>query len=110
VDHGHRILHGDDLFAPAGHIAIGAAQRGQYQCRVPMDQMAAVELGRNLHGECTGAQRRLGHRGVWGGGGEVAAHADEHRRAAVTHCSDGVDGVEPVAARAGDAEVRIQRC
>ena len=70
--------------------------------------MAAIELGGHLNGQCAVAQRRLGHRGVRCRGGEVAAHAEEHRRLPVPHRADRVDRVVSVPARDGDAEPGIE--
>ena len=61
-------------------------------------EVAAVELGRDLHRKRATAQGGLGDRGVGGGGDEVAAHAEENLCAAVAHRADGLDGVVAVLA------------
>ena len=93
MHHRHRILHRHQLFAAGLDVAVGAAQRRQDQRGLPVYQVAAVELRRDLHRQRATAQRGLGDLGVGRGGDEVAAHADEHLGSAVAHGADRVDGV-----------------
>ena len=73
----HRVLDGDPLRATAGEVLLAAAERREDQ-RVPaVDDVRAVELGRDVHGEVGVAHRLLGDVGVGHGGDEVAAHREE---------------------------------
>ena len=109
VHHRHRILYRDNLLDAVVDVAVGAAQGRQDERGAAVHEMAAVELGGDLHRERAGAQRSLGDLGVGGGRGEIATHADEHRRPPVAHGPDRLDGVVAVLARAGDPEPGVQR-
>ena len=64
VHRAHRVLDGDPLLAAAAPVAVGAAE-GRQDDRAPTgDDVRAVQLGRDLHGEVGAAQRRLDDRGV----------------------------------------------
>src|SRR3546814_5072307 len=73
-----------------------------------MHQVAAVELGGHVHGQLAVAQRAMRGLGVGRGGGEVAAHREEHLAAAVEHRLDRADGVEAVFAWRIEAEYLLQ--
>src|SRR3546814_13416589 len=66
--------------------------------------MAAVELGGYVHGQVAVAQRAMRGLGIGRGGGEIAAHREEHLAAPVQHRLDRTNGVEAVLARRLEAE------
>ena len=69
-----------------------------------VDQVAAVELGRHMYGQLAIAQRGVGRVGIRRGGGEIAAHREEHLAAAIAHRLDRADHVHAVFARRLEAE------
>ena len=109
VHHRHRVLDGDQLFARGPHVAIGAPERRQDQRGAAVDDVTAVEFGRDLHRELATAQCGLGHFGIGVAAAKFSAHSDEHLRVAVTHRPDRIDGVVAMLAGSGDAEARVQR-
>src|SRR3546814_4017336 len=70
--------------------------------------MAAVELGGYVHGQVAVAQRAMRGLGIGRGGGEIAAHREEHLAAPVQHRFDRTNGVEAVLARRLEAEYLLQ--
>ncbi|SLE93600.1 Uncharacterised protein [Mycobacteroides abscessus subsp. massiliense] len=108
MHHRHRILNGNKLFTRLLDVFVGASEGGQDECGATVHQVAAVELGGDLHGQGAVAQRGLGDGGVGRRGGEVAAHPDEDTDLAVPHGPDRVDSVEAVLAGRGDSELGIQ--
>src|SRR3546814_10677238 len=70
--------------------------------------MAAVELGGHVHGQVAVAQRAMRGPGIGRGGGEIAAHREEHLAAPVQHRFDRTNGVEAVLARRLEAEYLLQ--
>lgn len=79
---------------PSLHVDLGAAKAGQDQRIAAMHEVAAVELGRHVHGQLAVAQRRVGGVGIGRGGGEVAAHREEHLALAIAHRLDRADHVQ----------------
>src|SRR3546814_20299752 len=78
--HAHRILDGHRLRPDFLHVDLGAAQARQDQRLAPVHEMAAVELGGYVHGQVAVAQRAMRGLGIGRGGGEIAAHREEHLR------------------------------
>jgi hypothetical protein len=78
VHHAEGILHRDLLVAGALDIELGSAEAGQDQRRLAHLQMAAVELGADLHIEQRLLHGPVGEVGVGGRCGQIAAQADEH--------------------------------
>ena len=93
------------LCAPVACTSISVAEAGQHQRLAPVDDVAAVELGGHVHGECALLQATPGGRRVGRGGGEVAAHGDEDFHLPGQHGLDGADGVEPMRTRRLEAEL-----
>ncbi len=109
VHRGHRVLDRHPLLSAPGAVLLAAAERGEDQRGAAVDDVRAVELGRDVDGELGLAHRLLGDVGVGDRGDEVAAHREEHLGPAVLQGLDGVDGVEAVLARRLEAELVAQR-
>ncbi|MNO80052.1 hypothetical protein D3C76_712440 [compost metagenome] len=78
VHHAESVFHGDLLDAGALPVELGATETGQDQ-RIPgHHQVAAVELGADLHVQLAVAQRLIGEVGVRRGRRQVAPKADDH--------------------------------
>ena len=77
-------------------VDVRAPQTWQDQRLAAVHQVAAVELGTDLHGQCALLQGRVALWAVWRGLGEVAAQADKHLAVASEH---GIDGLHCVVAR-----------
>ena len=80
---------------------LGAAEAGQDQRLLAGDQVGAIELGRDLHGQ-PAARDRLGRCSACRASRdeEVAAQPDEDLHLALVHRLDRLDGVEAVLRRA----------
>ena len=85
MHHRHRILDGDRLRSCRLDVDFGAPEARQDQRRAAMDQMAAVELRRDVDGQVQIAQRRLRRLPIGNGGGEIAAHREKHLHLAPDH-------------------------
>ncbi|MNZ44280.1 hypothetical protein D3C78_619100 [compost metagenome] len=108
VDHAESVFHGHALRPFGLHVDVGAAQARQDQRLTAGDQMAAVELGGDVHGEVALAQRSVGTRRVGGGLGEVAAQGDKHFRAPLLHRADRHHGVVAMLTRRLEGEAFFQ--
>ncbi|MNN27892.1 hypothetical protein D3C81_1414430 [compost metagenome] len=109
MHHAERVLHRHRLRAAGLAIDVGTTEAGQDQRLPAGDQMAAVELGADLHGQRAALQRLVGARGIRGGLGEVATQADEHLHLAGEHGVDCRHRVVPRRARHGEGEALLQR-
>lgn len=78
VHHAEGVLHRDLLVAAALDIELGATETGQDQRRLAHLQVAAVELGADLHVELGLFHRPVGEVGVGRRCRQVATQADEH--------------------------------
>ncbi len=78
VHHAEGVLHRDLLVARALDIELGATEAGQDQRRLAHQQMAAVELGADLHVELGLFHRPVGEVGVGRRCRQVATQADEY--------------------------------
>ncbi len=78
VHHAEGVLHRDLLVAAALDIELGTAEAGQDQRSLAHLQMAAVELGADLHVELGLFHRPVGEVGIGRRCCQVAAQADEH--------------------------------
>ncbi len=85
VHHAEGVFHRDRLRAIGLDVDVGTAQAWQDQRVFTVHQVAAVELGADLHGQVAITQRFEGSRTVWRGLGEVAAQADKYFGAAFEH-------------------------
>ena len=90
VDDTHGIFYTDKLLAALLNIDIGAPQAGQDERLFAMDEMAAVEFGRNMDGQAALFQRLGGVFRVGSGREEVAAHGEKDFGLALVHRLDGV--------------------
>ena len=104
VHHAEAVFHGDGLLAALLHVHLGTAQAGQDQRLATGHQVAAVELGGDMHGQVALTQRPVGARRVRGRLGEIAAEADEHLGLALLHGGDGLHGVVTTIARRLEGE------
>ncbi|MNU85430.1 hypothetical protein D3C71_751710 [compost metagenome] len=108
VDHAERVFDRDRLRTFSLAVDIGPAQARQDQRVFTVGQMAAVELGADLHGQVAIAQRLEGAWAVGGGLGEVAAQGDEHFRPTFGHGMDRLDHVVAVFTRYLELEAAFQ--
>ena len=108
VDHAHRVFHRDPLRHAILQVDFRAPQRGKDQRLLAVDEVAAVQLGADLHRQPTRAQRLPGSRRVRRGHGEIAAQPDEYPHLAAQHGVDRVDHVQAVMARRLEAEHLLQ--
>ena len=99
VHHAHRILDAHALRHAVLQVDLGAPERRQDQRVAAVHEMAAIQLGRDVHGQIARAHRFPRARRVRRRDREVAAEADEHLHLAVEHRLNRVDHVEPVLAR-----------
>ena len=99
MHHAHRVLHRHTLRAAGLHVDFGSAQARQDQCLTPMHQVAAVELGGDMHREIAALQGFPGFVGVWRGGGKIAAQRKKHLALPCQHLADGLHGVHTRLAR-----------
>ena len=108
VDHAHRVF--DRHRLPAGGLDVGlrAAEAGEDQRGRAVDDMAAVQVGRDMDRHPAPAQCLPSEVGVGSGGGEIPAHAEEKFHASLSHGLDGVDGRVAVMAWRGKAEFLFQ--
>ena len=104
VDDTHGVLDGHKLRAIRLGIDFGAGEAGQDDRALAVDQVAAVELGGDVHDQVASLERVRGAFGVGAGLQEVTAHREEHLCAPVEHGVDGFDGVEAVLTRGVEAE------
>ncbi|GJE69507.1 hypothetical protein CHKEEEPN_1035 [Methylorubrum podarium] len=98
VEAGGGILHRHRLRTARLLIDLDAAEAGQDVGDLAADEMRAVELGRDLHGEPDAAPRLLHPPRVGDGADEVAAEPDERPHLAGQHALAGLDGVHPLLA------------
>ncbi len=104
VHHAEGVLHGHAL-RPAGlHVDFGTAQARQDQRIAAGDQVRAVELGGNLHGQCAIAHGRMSARRIRRSLGKVATQADEHLGTPLLHGLDRQHRVVPVCTRHAEPE------
>ncbi|MCY1422905.1 hypothetical protein D9M71_386040 [compost metagenome] len=109
VDHAEGVFHRHRLRSFELAVDIGTPQARQDQC-VPADhEVAAIELGADLHRQRAIAQRGVGAMAVRRGLGEVAAKADEDLGLALEHRVDGFHGVVTVLPRHLESEAPFQR-
>ncbi len=94
---------------PPVQVLLAAAERREDQRLAAVDDVRAVQLGRDVHGELGVAHRLLGDVGVGHRGDEVAAHREEHLGPAVAQRLDRLDRVEAVLARRLEVELVAQR-
>src|SRR5216683_1322806 len=104
MDHRHAVFDGDRLSSTSLHVDVAPRQTGEDQRLLAMNQMAAVELGADGHGQPQAAHRRLGHGPVRYGSDEIAAEPDKYPGAPVHHCLYRVDDVVPMDTRRLEAE------
>ena len=104
VHHAEGVLHSHALRPFGLQVDFGTAQARQDQRIAAGDQVRAVELGGNLHGQRAVLQRRVGARGVRGGLGKVAAQADEHLGPSLFHGFDRQHRVVPMGTRHTELE------
>ena len=95
VDDPHRIFDADELQSTRLAILFGPPQAGQDDRLPAGDQVRAVQLRADVHGESRRAQCRRRRLRVGRRGEEVAAHREEHLGATVPQCADRVHHVEP---------------
>ena len=95
VDDPHRIFDADELQSTRLAILFGPPQAGQDDRLPAGDQVRAVQLRADVHGESRRAQCRRRRLRVGRRGEEVAAHREEHLGATVPHRADRVHHVEP---------------
>ncbi len=105
----HRVLDGDELATRRLLVDLGATKGRKNQRRVPGDRVGPVQLRGHLHGEPAPSYGGGRHRGVRGGGDEVAADREEHLHPSVAHGANGLDHVIAVAARRLEVELVTQR-
>lgn len=109
MHHAEGVLHGHRLRAFGLQIDVGAAQARQDQRVLAVGQVAAVELGADLHRQIAIGQGLERAMAVRRGLGEVAAQGDEHFRLAVGHGVDRLDHVVAVLTRNLELEAPLQR-
>jgi hypothetical protein len=89
-------------------VDLDAAEAGQQVRDLAVHEVAAVELGGDLHGEAQPGPRRLHALALGHGAHEVSAQADEGLHASVEHAFAGLDRVQPFLARRLEAVELLQ--
>jgi hypothetical protein len=84
-------------------------RHGRISASAAGGQVAAVELGADLHGQRAAAQRGMAARAVRGGLGKVAAQTDKHFGLTIEHGVDRLDGVVALCARHLEVKALLQR-
>ncbi|MCY1413405.1 hypothetical protein D9M71_288350 [compost metagenome] len=108
VDHAERVFDRHRLRPFGLQVDIGAAIARQYQRLLAVDQVAAVELGADVHRQLAIAQGFGGASAVRGCLDEIATQADENLGIALEHGVDCLDGVVAVMPRHLELEALFQ--
>ena len=90
------------------NVGLRAAEAGEDQRGLSVNDMAAVQVGRDMDRHAASAQCLPSKVGVGSGGGKIPTHAEKKSHASLGHGLDGVDGREAVMARRGEAEFLFQ--
>jgi hypothetical protein len=108
VDHAHRVFDRHRLPPSGLDVGLRAAEAGEDQRGLTIDDMAAVQVGRDMDRHAAPAQCLPSEVGVGSGRGEIPAHSEEKSHASLGHGLDGVDGRVAVMAWRGEAEFLFQ--
>ncbi len=98
VHHAHRVFYTDKLLPGLLRILIGTAKAGQYQRFLAVDEVAAVELSRDLHGEAALFQRFRRVFGIRCGRDKVSTQGEEDGCLLFVHGFDRIHYGVPVLA------------
>ncbi|MNH21242.1 hypothetical protein D3C79_810450 [compost metagenome] len=109
MHHAERVFHGDCLRAFGLLVDVGTAKARQDQCLLAVNQMAAVELGADLHGQFTATQGLCSAFSIRRGLGKIATKADEHFGLAGEHGANRFHGIVTVMTWHLEAEAALQR-
>ena len=104
-DVAERVLHADGLRAGRLDVLLGPAEAGQQIGDLAVHEMAAVELGRDLHRQAHPRPGLLHLLALGDGAHEVAAEADEGLDLAGQEAFAGLDRVHALLARRLEAEL-----
>ena len=107
MHHAERVFHGDGLWTFPLHVDVGAAQARQNQRVLAMDQVTAIQLGADLHGQVAVTQCLRRALRIRCSLGEVAAQADEDLGAPFEHRMDRLDHIVAVVARHREFEALL---
>ncbi len=88
VHHAHGVFHAHALRHAVLRVDFSAAERGQDQRVAAMNQVAAVQLGRDMHGQVARTHRFPYAWRIGGRNRKIAAQPDEHFELAGKHCFD----------------------
>ena len=104
VDAAERVLHRHGLRPRGLHVLLRPPAAGQEVCNLAVDEMAAVELGRDLHREAHVRPRLLHFLPFGNCADEIAAETDEALDLARQEALAGLHGVHSLLARRIEAE------
>lgn len=108
MHHAEGVLHRDLLVAGALDIELGTAEAGQDQRRLAHLQVAAVELGADLHVELGLLHSPVGEVGIGRRRSQVATQADEHLALALVQCLERLIDVVTAGPRQAHLQVTLK--
>ena len=109
VDHGHGVLHGQELGALGVLVVlVRAAQRGEDQRGPAVHDVGPVGLGGDVHGQADPLHPGFQGLRVRAGQREVPAHGHEHVHLVALERLHGLHGVMAVVPRGLDAEFLVE--